>query len=300
MFKFESQNKGKTKTAALLPTAICQLLLLILSTLIPTYAQSDIREYDIEIIIFEDTTDKYIDSEKWSALTKIHDKDINSNEPDQSINAEHDITTNINTVVVDDTEYYDESLIDQQIANDSMDDELVTFSELPAEYPDENSVINITEIQSSLLNEEVEKLSKSSRYKILTHKAWRQTGLDKKTVISVPVDSTIYNIKKPDEINPEISLDFYDDYQHFNNQSVVKGDIKIELARYLHVYTDLIYQKQVSQVSPLDNEANISKSFTVKAHRRMRSKEIHYIDHPLIGILVMAMPVTASSANKAE
>ncbi|MCK4708648.1 MAG: hypothetical protein KAU21_08530 [Gammaproteobacteria bacterium] len=31
-------------------------------------------------------------------------------------------------------------------------------------------------------------------------------------------------------------------------------------------------------------------SFRLQDHRRMRSKELHYIDHPLFGIIVKAMP----------
>jgi hypothetical protein len=33
------------------------------------------------------------------------------------------------------------------------------------------------------------------------------------------------------------------------------------------------------------------EEYPIKFHRRMRSKELHYLDHPLVGILVMAKPV---------
>ncbi|MCK4704001.1 MAG: hypothetical protein KAT90_00855, partial [Gammaproteobacteria bacterium] len=43
----------------------------------------------------------------------------------------------------------------------------------------------------------------------------------------------------------------------------------------------------------MDTENNLisNPSYPLQAHRRMRSKELHYIDHPLIGILIQINPV---------
>jgi hypothetical protein len=38
-------------------------------------------------------------------------------------------------------------------------------------------------------------------------------------------------------------------------------------------------------------DAKLYKEYPIKSHRRMRSRELHYLDHPMVGILVMAMPV---------
>jgi hypothetical protein len=105
----------------------------------------------------------------------------------------------------------------------------------------------------------------------------------------------------------------------------LEGEIKIVLSRYLHVYTDLLLLKPVtltpaqaeSRRTPrglaaggahnpisaytidwtkpaagaiLADENNTLYGFNIKAHRRMRSGELHYLDHPLLGILIQIKP----------
>ncbi len=60
------------------------------------------------------------------------------------------------------------------------------------------------------------------------------------------------------------------------------GTITVAVSRYLHVYTDLALTKTLA---PADMQ-----SFIVKSHRRMRSRELHYIDHPKVGMLILITP----------
>jgi hypothetical protein len=108
----------------------------------------------------------------------------------------------------------------------------------------------------------------------------------------------------------------------------LEGTIKIHIGRYLHVSTDLwlsefIYGAQNNnfqntsewlRLPPLprsSSEANTSDNtaaqqeyqrlfssepqpsqiVTLREKRRMRSKETHYIDHPLMGILIRMLPL---------
>ena len=84
------------------------------------------------------------------------------------------------------------------------------------------------------------------------------------------------------------------------------GTIKIVRSRYLHVYTDLVYtlplaevasnieMPQVDQFTPTATAAVFDaiqmQSFQIRNHRRMRSKELHHIDHPIVGMLVLITP----------
>lgn len=96
----------------------------------------------------------------------------------------------------------------------------------------------------------------------------------------------------------------------------VTGHVKLIMSRYLHFNVDLKYirpQPQTAETDEqiiltdetndemdgfnqphtLDNaEQNESLLFSVPIvnERRMRSREIHYIDHPLVGIIVLATP----------
>ncbi len=99
------------------------------------------------------------------------------------------------------------------------------------------------------------------------------------------------------------------------------GTVRVEVRRYLHIHTDLYYTAPVDWTEapdeylrarpttrlrggaddngeasdrPLIDAAATGRdgrpvlSFPVQQHRRMRSGELHYIDHPVIGILVLA------------
>jgi hypothetical protein len=59
--------------------------------------------------------------------------------------------------------------------------------------------------------------------------------------------------------------------------SALDGTIKVSVKRYLHVDLDLLLKS--------------GKGYRLQSKRRMRSKEIHYIDHPMMGVLVLITPV---------
>lgn len=105
----------------------------------------------------------------------------------------------------------------------------------------------------------------------------------------------------------------------------LQGTVEIVLSRFLHVYSDLLLLQPVyiekarsnlidedtalisddNEDILLDNEKpkfNVElvsgdeafttlHGFNIKQHRRMRSGELHYIDHPLLGIVIQARPV---------
>ena len=186
------------------------------------------KEYDFELIIFEDRSGRYVNSEQW----------------------QHELAD-----------------------SDSTNAAAGTASSNPAES-------KIREIKGIGLAKYAKKLRSNKRYNVLVHKAWRQPGLSRKDAIAIPIDSP-----------PSITGTATTAKTEYSNS--IHGTIKIVLARYLHIYTDLIYRQQLTNPTPAwdGTESQLYKEFPVNFHRRMRSKELHYIDHPLVGILVMAMPV---------
>ncbi len=64
----------------------------------------------------------------------------------------------------------------------------------------------------------------------------------------------------------------------------LSGLIRMSRGRYLHLHTDLILR-----------DINSSQPYRIKLHRRMRSDELHYVDHPRIGILIRAKRYRAAS-----
>ncbi len=90
------------------------------------------------------------------------------------------------------------------------------------------------------------------------------------------------------------------DYRR-SSTSELNGTIAIGLGRYLHVHTDLIYTEPASprRAAQSATDALFSQrlpawqSYRVRDHRRMRSRELHYLDHAKLGMLILITPYEA-------
>lgn len=106
----------------------------------------------------------------------------------------------------------------------------------------------------------------------------------------------------------------------------LEGTVKVVLSRFLHVYTDLLLMQPVMleplerqtleqaepagsvapkpasqgsepvqryRVTPVDDNQAFTtlQGIDIRQHRRMRSGELHHLDHPLLGTLVKVTPV---------
>jgi hypothetical protein len=96
-------------------------------------------------------------------------------------------------------------------------------------------------------------LRDSPGYRPLRHVAWTQRGTSRSNAPVVLVGDD------PD--------------------SPVYGTVTVSRGRFLHVDVDLIYR---------DGE----NKYRFRSHRRMRSNEIHYMDHPMFGVLVVITPLS--------
>ncbi|VAX06979.1 hypothetical protein MNBD_GAMMA26-2001 [hydrothermal vent metagenome] len=79
----------------------------------------------------------------------------------------------------------------------------------------------------------------------------------------------------------------------------LEGTILVTVNRYLHVYLDLIRYAKKPPTYAIDDEFPVhdfivkTPAFTtyrMQSHRRMRSGELHYLDHPLMGALIKITP----------
>lgn len=77
----------------------------------------------------------------------------------------------------------------------------------------------------------------------------------------------------------------------------VSGNMYLYRSRYLHLVSDLEVQHW-ENLEGFQNSGSINdiqkipvRASHVKHSRRMRSKELHYIDHPLLGVLIRITPV---------
>jgi hypothetical protein len=74
----------------------------------------------------------------------------------------------------------------------------------------------------------------------------------------------------------------------------LEGAIRIGLSRYLHIDLDLLLRNQApASANTYAIATSPYRSYRMQDHRRMRSGELHYIDHPLMGVLVEIRPFEA-------
>jgi len=157
------------------------------------------------------------------------------------------------------------------------------------------------------------KFEKSNGLQLVWSKKWRQPIPEKsaatldENLIDINIKTALNFKQVLNSANPLIEIE-------------VSGQLHLYRSRYLHLVSDLKVQhwQSLERNSPLDKsikvlpnhpifEENIipSKSSTpltaidevplraaiIKQSRRMRSNELHYIDHPLLGILVRVKPI---------
>lgn len=72
--------------------------------------------------------------------------------------------------------------------------------------------------------------------------------------------------------NPQIRL--------LSNDGRVDGVVKVDRSRYLHLQPDLLLKRSAQ-----------SPQYRLQQSRRMRSKQLHYLDHPQFGILAIIRPL---------
>ena len=83
----------------------------------------------------------------------------------------------------------------------------------------------------------------------------------------------------------------------------LEGKITVALSRYLHVYTDLVLRRprlviEEGEINAAQQEylaarmadTRILNNHHLKEHRRMRSKNLHYIDNPEFAMLILIHP----------
>ena len=233
---------------------------------------SETRYYDVELIIFEHMQPENRHAEHWQ-------KNIEREIPEVFVELNGEVPERLNL-----PEGYIPKL---------------TFKKLPS-----------TTYQ---LTDEVTAIEKSTSRRVLLHTAWVQPGLSQDNSVNVHLN-TIFHSNDNNE-------KFGNDVQEHNIQvpTIISGSgnldalIRISLARYLHIETDLLLsydEAQANDINQAENKYSIQnsntdydeitndiespelqslpKQFHIKQSRnRIRSTELHYLDHPLVGLLII-------------
>lgn len=119
-------------------------------------------------------------------------------------------------------------------------------------------------------------LRRSAHYRPLVHAGWRLPGLPRSAARPVHVGRSLdgSEARAAEGVGAE--------------RSSVHGTVTVSLARYLQVDVDLLYHRATSSEAAVPG--SVPTRFRLVSERRMRSGELHYIDHPLFGVLVLLTP----------
>ncbi|VAW53041.1 hypothetical protein MNBD_GAMMA06-1920 [hydrothermal vent metagenome] len=174
------------------------------------------------------------------------------------------------------------------------DVEIIIFEDanaryLNSEYWPQNAIIDVTKnskaklhlsktnkalyknIKPQILSKEYRRMKNSKDYNVLFFGSWRQTGLEAKKAFSINIEALTNNHKG-------------------TSKNRLTGNLRLVLARYLHIYSELDYQRHTATEVATETTTQ-NAPLHISNHRRMRSKELHYIDHPLLGMLIQINPV---------
>ena len=147
------------------------------------------------------------------------------------------------------------------------------------------------------LQKQADTIDKSVSRRLLLHTGWRQPGMPRDKALSVYIKRSISD-KSPLGVDSKAA----DDPASMNRfapaqAGELEGIIKVILSRYLHVETDIVLrpqrgelQEDIFSLELLDKVDQPVVYRLKQTRRRMRSRELHYLDNPVIGMLVLITP----------
>lgn len=251
---------------------------------------ADQRWFQVEIMIFKNPDIEPDNPEAWPAFPTFE-------HPEAYLKLEgitEILTSNSDT--------------DENEADQSAVPEEVTEVEPPQSEKGLEAFVALSEFERQMI-EQREIIENSRNYELLFHEAWNQPVPGRDAVIPIRIDAG----------------------ERFGRQSELQGYISLYVERYLHFSTDLHlieYQKSAdpfsivaeenqsstgslstlnsfggvsllntdvlsnSQITRKSNQFFVSvNSSQMKESRRMRSRQLHYLDNPEFGLLILITPI---------
>ena len=165
------------------------------------------------------------------------------------------------------------------------------------------------------LQAERKRIDQSRRYRVLLHFGWRQPGLAAKDARAIRVrggrfyDSSYASIDEALHGGPELGRG---SARSQRGLFELEGWIRVSLSRYLHTEANLVLREPANQEQRMQSRDNLQDgaldelrrklliNYPLKEKRRMRSKRLHYLDHPEYGMLVLITPYQAGANKTAD
>ncbi|MDY6979166.1 MAG: CsiV family protein [Pseudomonadota bacterium] len=143
------------------------------------------------------------------------------------------------------------------------------------------------------LSKEIEKIEESPSRRVLLHRAWRQPGMSWEEALNVHLSRKIPAGSASGQQADANQTDSQNADQQ-GEPGELEAYIKVILSRYLHVDANVTFQTR-PQTGRFDFYIEESEEPVVyqlkQLRRRIRSTELHYLDHPVLGMLIVMHPV---------
>ena len=120
-------------------------------------------------------------------------------------------------------------------------------------------------------------LARSAPYRPLAHLAWRQ---------AVPGRQRVKPVALPNAGNNP-------------NKAYVDGLVRVAVERYLHLDLHLPASAAAATLPEAESEYGVPE-IRLRQQRRMRSKELHYFDHPRFGVIALITPYEPTTSAMAR
>lgn len=292
----------------------------------------DARWFQVELILFAQKKGEPLESEQWPEIEGLT------------------LPETLLELHLPPVESMDEEA--ETLPDPSQPPELSAESNMEDEPPADPSSANVPELPVAYqllgddalqLTEIAEKIRRSSRFNTLLHIAWQQPTYDRQHAQPVffmegmsdplPTEATddateedgLSGDQAQSETTPPTGKSQFAPLLEYATEEDTKigppnpqfvGTVTLSVERYLHLATDLLYRRPVTQhlaipISDLDlwydrphptlkepqgpayrqETWQAQRGFRFVESRRMRSTEIHYLDHPFMGLVVVITPV---------
>ncbi len=222
-----------------------------------SYAE-DVRYYDVEIILFENLDNASRQGEIWPTSVELE-------RPETSIE------------------------IGQPYPGP-----------LPKEYDPKLTFKPLAQ-KDYQLKAQAKKIEASDSRRVLLYTGWRQPGMAQENALTVYFKRQIPGITVSNPAVIEAPLTPTPTSRLAPAQAgELEGMIKVILSRYLHVDTDIVFRPRIAEEEPqsfftLEVMEDTTRPVVYRlqqTRRRMRSRELHYLDNPVLGMVILITPAT--------
>lgn len=153
-----------------------------------------------------------------------------------------------------------------------------------------------------ILTDMLSRMEKAGDFRTLYHQTWIQPIRERARAFPIYIEGGNQVSAQP-SISPDAGQDYglpplettteeASDPVPPAMQSEFQGMLRLHLSRYLHVEPDLWFTRNSGEGQPYWVHIN--------QKRRMRSEELHYLDHPLFGMLVRITPYQTETQKNVE